>query len=250
MSYKNRLSFIPSFLPTFAALAVIPLLASAASAMVAPTKGSAIYSQVFVPQGFDSNDQIQIVGAGVFENGCYRPAEATAKVDVTAKRITITAAAYKYAGLCTQMIVPFDRVIELGIVPAGDYKIVQAGQKKILGKLHVDEARTADADDYAYAPIKQAFIDNQVGNKAELVVKGVFPTSCAKIQEVRVKTDGHVIVAQPIMTVENRNDCAVGYFPFRQTVSVTVPNGEYLLHVRSMNANAINNFVDMQSAQP
>ena len=245
MSYKNRLSFIPAFLPAIALIA-IPVFASSANAMVAPTKGPAVYSQVFVPQGFDSNDQIQIVGAGVFENGCYRPAEASAKVDETAKRITITAAAYKYAGLCTQMILPFDRVINVGIVPAGDYKIVQSGQSKVLGKLHVDEARTSDADDFSYAPIKQAFIDNQVGNKADLIVKGVFPTNCAKIQEVRVKTDDHVIVAQPIMTVENLSDCAVGYFPFRQVVPVTVPNGEYLLHVRSMNANSINNLVDMQ----
>jgi hypothetical protein len=60
-----------------------------------PGKIPALYSNVYVPVGFDSNDHIQIVGEGMFENACYRPAETKAKVDVEKKRITLTPAAYE-----------------------------------------------------------------------------------------------------------------------------------------------------------
>lgn len=234
------------FLTLTAALIATPLVAFASP----PEKTPAVYTKVFVPKGFDSNDQVQIVGTGTFENGCYRAAESSAKVDESAKRITISAAAYKYNGLCLQMILPFERVIEVGIVPAGEYEIVQDGQAEVLGKLAVKEAKTDDPDDYQYAPVSQAFVDETSGSKDNLIVRGIMPTDCMKIVDVKITHDDNVLMAQPIVKVERRNNCAVGMFPFRKVVKVEAPKGEYLLHVRSMNSKSINNLINVEGAMP
>ncbi len=209
-----------------------------------PEKTPAVYTKVFVPKGFDSNDHIQIVGVGQFENGCYRPAETTAKVDEASKRITLTAAAYKYNGLCVQMILKFDRVIDVGVVPAGEYEIYQEGQSELLGKLNVKASRSESPDDFLYAPVRQAYIDDD-GAISELVIKGDFPSSCMQITDVKIEAVNNVIIAQPIMRVQRREDCALGHYPFRKVVRLNVPKGEYLLHIRSMNAKAVNNLVDI-----
>jgi hypothetical protein len=229
-----------------AALLVTPLFAQAA----APEKTPAVYNKVFVPMGFDSNDQVQIVGTGTFENGCYRAADSSAKVDEAAKRITISAAAYKYNGLCLQMVLPFERTIEVGIVPAGEYEIVQDGKAEVLGKLTVKEAKSEDPDDYAYAPVSQAYVDEAAGSKDNLIVRGIMPTDCMKIVDVKITHDNEVLMAQPIVKIEKRNNCAVGMFPYRKVVKVDAPKGEYLLHVRSMNSKAINNLVNVEGLTP
>ena len=211
-----------------------------------PTKEPAIYSKVFVPRGFDSNDVVQIVATGTFENGCYRPAETSARVDEGAKRIYLTAAAYKYNGLCTQMVLPFDRVVDVGIVPAGEYQIMQESQSDVLGKITIKEAAKNEPDDFTYAPVSQAYIDDNGKGKDKLVIRGIMPTDCMKVEDVKITHDDNVLMAQPIVKVEQRKGCAVGTFPFRKEIDVKAPKGEYLLHVRSMNAKAINNLIDVQ----
>lgn len=227
------------------AAAVIGAGASSALAN-GPTKEPAIYSKVFVPRGFDSNDVVQIVATGTFENGCYRPADTTARVDEGAKRIYLTAAAYKYNGLCTQMVLPFDRVVDIGIVPAGEYQIMQESQPDVLGKITIKEAAKEEPDDFTYAPVSQAYIDDNGKGKDKLVIRGIMPTDCMKIESIKITHDDQVLMAQPIVKVEQRQGCAVGTFPFRKEVNVNAPKGEYLLHVRSMNAKAINNLIDVQ----
>lgn len=210
-----------------------------------PSKVAIAYERVYAPAGFDSNDQVQIVGTGQFSTGCYRHAETVVDIDTEKKTITLGPAAYKYNGFCLQLATRFERVIELGILPAGDYEIYQKNHSKRLGVLNVKEATSDEPDDFMYAPISQAFLESK-GDSNELIVTGEFPSSCMRIQAMKVESRNDVIVVQPIAELVRDNDCALGYYPFREVLPMALPKGRYLLHIRSMNAKAINSLVEMR----
>ena len=224
------------------------ILATPAFAEFEPVKTSALFHTAYIPQGFDSNDQVQIVGEGVFPSSCYRPAEARLKVDHLLKKIIVDQRAYKYSGPCAlmKMVLPFDRVLEVGLLQPGRYEIIQAEDQLALGSIPVARTTSLNPDDYMYAPISQAFY-RESGNQREILLSGEFPNSCMAMKEVRIHFDPNVIVVQPIAEMTEAANCVDGKFPFTKRVAVNgVKSGRHLLHVRSMNAKAINTLVFVQ----
>lgn len=227
------------------AIALGALFASPAFAQD-PVKKPATFNTAYYPTGFDSNDNVQFVGEGMFRNTCYRPAETAVQVDQEKKTITVGPVAYEYAGLCLQVILPFERVIDVGILKPGVYSILQSPEGTELGKIPVKAASRDEADDYLYAPIDQAFF-RQKGAQSEIYLTGSFMTNCMHLKDVKVSVESKAVVVQPIAELEQRDGCLRGKFPFSKVVKVDlVPKGRYLLHVRSMNAKAINNLIDVQ----
>lgn len=210
-----------------------------------PVLKAATFNTIFAPAGFDSNDNVQFVGEGMFRNTCYRPAQSGLKVDIDAKTITVGPAAYEYSGLCLQVILPFERVIDVGILSAGTYTVLQEPGLSALGTIKVSEAKTESPDDYLYAPISQAFF-RQRGLSGEVMLTGDFMTNCMSIDRVKTTIEEKAIVVQPIVRLQERSDCLRGKFPFNKLVKIdAIPKGRYLLHVRSMNGKAVNTLVDM-----
>lgn len=229
--------------------ALILLTSFAASASFAdpslPTKVPASFSKVYVPVGFDSNDNVQIVGVGMFNNSCYRNAETSVRVDEASKTIHLGGLTYQYSGYCLQVMMPFDRVIDLGILKAGSYTVIQETDKRVLGKIDVRATTKSEPDDNLYAPISQAFL--QAGKNANIVhLTGEFPLSCMKMTDVKVDVQEDVLVVQPIAAVTNNVPCQKGSFPFSVDTKVNnMKPGRYLMHIRSMNGKAVNNFVNV-----
>lgn len=210
-----------------------------------PSQVGVLFSKVYIPVGFDSNDHVQVVGEGQFMNSCYRPANVTVNVDQAKKTITLGPVAYKYNGLCLQVILPFDRVVDVGVLQAGNWQIVQTDGKQI-GQIRIAPSLTADPDDYLYAPISQAYV-HQTGANAELMLNGNFPSSCMSMKDVKFSIQDNVIIVQPIAQMQDAGTCLGKPAPFTQVVQLgTVAPGRYLLHVRSMNGQAINTMVDIQ----
>jgi hypothetical protein len=211
-----------------------------------PVKKPATFNTIYVPRGFDSNDNVQIVGEGMFKNTCYRPAETSVVIDHDKKTITVGPVAYEYSGMCLQVVLPFDRVLDLGMLKAGTYTVIQATDGTNLGTVSVAQSRTESADDYIYAPIDQSFL-HQHGQQAEVLLTGSFMSNCMHMDEVKVSVQEKAIVVQPIAKMDDRNGCLRGKFPFSKSVKVEgLTKGRYLLHVRSMNAKAVNSLVDIQ----
>jgi len=237
------------FILTAAALLAANLVFAAPVTKAEPTTEAVTFSKIYVPLGFDSNDNVQFVGEGVFSNSCYRPATVTTNVDVATKTIKVSPVAYKYAGLCLQVILPYHRVVDVGVLPAGTWQVVQVDGKAI-GQIKVAPALTADPDDYLYAPISQAYV-HETNGKEELMLNGNFPNSCMSMKEVKFDVQDDVIVVQPIAQMSTDAACQGAgrgpAVPFTQVVQLgSIKAGRYLLHVRSMNAQAINTLIDIQ----
>ncbi len=204
------------------------------------------YHTGYLPDGFDTNDHVQLVGEGVFNNSCYRPARVDVEVDHDSRTILVESKAYLYSGYCLQVLVPYHQVIDVGMLKAGRYQVLDKSEFKKMGDLNVRVATNAGADDFLYAPVSQAYVKS-FGSGATLTLQGEFSNSCLKLVDVMIEVQPKVIVVRPIAEVENRADCVDGAFPFEVTKPISgLASGRYLLHVRSLNAKAINNLVDIQ----
>lgn len=219
---------------------------SVAEPKMTPDKVPARFNQLYVAQGFDSNDNVQIVGEGRYLDGCYRNAETRVKVDHKNKKIHLTPYAYKYNGICIKVILPFERVINIGILKAGTYTITQGNPVEEIGKIEARPAVVRTPDDFTYAPISQAYFRNQ-GTINTVSLSGEFSNSCMKLKEVKFDVQEKVLVVQPISEMTESETCLEGSFPFESDTEVgPMKPGRYLLHVRSLNGKAVNNLVDVR----
>lgn len=215
-----------------------------AFAQYEPTTEGATFDKVYVPVGFDNNDHIQIVGEGLFENACYRPAPTVVNIDQATQTINLGPVAYKYSGFCAQVVLPFERAIDIGVLKIGVWKVTQGKDPKVIAEIPVKPALAFAPDDFLYAPVTQAFL-RQSGKRTMVFVTGQFTNSCMSMEKVEVNANGDTIVVQPIAQMGEK-DCKEGSFPFQKAVRVPkLKEGRYLLHVRSLNGNAINNLVNI-----
>ena len=243
-SNKHRHNGLSVFLTAFIFSGMVALTATAGEL---PKVVSSAFSASYLPQGFDTNDKVQIVGEGIFPNSCFRKAGVRVSVNHTLKTIRVTPTAYQYDGLCMQMIVPFDTVVDVGLLKAGEYTVVQGYTGEKLGALNVRVSTNAGPDDHLYAPISQAFV-SQVNDTVVVKIAGEFSDSCMELQDVITEVQANVIIIQPIaLRHSDGRICSQAVIPFEKTLALNgVAKGKYLLHVRSLNGNAINNLVTIK----
>ena len=227
----------------FTVLASALIQVSTALAQTDPTRVAATYSKVYVPDGYDSNDLVQVVGEGLFRNTCYRHAETFVSVDEATHTISVGPVAYEYKGYCIQIVLPFQRVMDVGILKPGKWTVKQDGGAT-LTEFTVAPAKTDNADDYLYAPVSGAYF-NQISGAAQVILSGEFSSDCMTLDYEKITIEPDVIVIQPIAKMETRASCQSGKFPFSKTIPLpSLKAGRYLLHVRSTGGNALNSLVD------
>jgi len=79
-------------------------------------------SGAFVPGGFDSKSDVYVVVSGIFPNTCYNWQGADIVQEAGAKQVDITAKAMVAQGVpCMRVLVPFQKEVNLGQFPKGDY---------------------------------------------------------------------------------------------------------------------------------
>jgi hypothetical protein len=213
-----------------------------------PEKVNESFKTAYIPDGFDSNDKVEIVGEGVFRNSCYREAFTNAKLDREKKVITVDPKAYRYESpLCLTMLVPYKQVIDLGVLDAGDYTLKQESGET-LGSLNVRAATNSSPDDHLYAPISQAYLGKADSGQWSVYLEGEFSNNCLELVDIMIDIQPKVIVVQPIAELTSNTGCEQGKFPFsanKVIESSKLERKRYLLHVRTLNANSVNNLVEV-----
>jgi len=205
--------------------------------------------QVFAPSGFDDNDNAQVVVTGTLSSTCYKAGPATAKVDQTAKKIYVETQAYFYPGCwCLQVETPFSTVLDLGPIASGTYEVVgyaQNGTTRTLGNLPVAISAQADADDYLYAMVNDAYVTQANGGR-QLVLNGQLGNDCISLKEVKViRKKDSVIEVLPITEYKNNTLCRQVTIPFQTEVDLGAPiRAKTLIHVRSLSGQSINKMID------
>jgi len=206
--------------------------------------------EIFAPPGFDDNDNVQVVLQSQLINTCYKVAQPEVNVDRANHLITVASQAYVYeSSWCLQVLIPVTQTVDLGILPAGHYRVVEyntVGRLVHDVSLPVEVSITAAADDFLYAPVKNAKINlGAAGSPKTLVLSGTFSSDCLEMQEVKLlHRIPNVIEVLPVAAYKTGTTCKPNPKPFE--VSVTLPAvepGETLVYVRSLNGQSISEVV-------
>jgi len=229
-------------------LAAAPVLTAQAAESGQPSRIHVALAKAFVPAGFDDNDLTQMVVAGEFADTCHKVGPTEVKVDAVTGTVQVSQTAYKYSDDCQRAVVPFSQVVNVGLMKAGKYEVDDTTTSSVLGKLTVEPATKAAADDYLYAPVVDADL-----LRGQVEVRGVFTDRCTKMTNILVHTSNDAIVVQPVVTrYGNAAQCDTAHVPFRMRAKIptALKRGEYLLHVRSMSGNSVNKLVEVSSTRP
>ncbi len=209
-----------------------------------PTTVNVPLDRAYAPVGFDDNDRVQITVAGTFSNSCFRVQDSGVNVDEKQQTIHVWQTAYKYGGNCLRMMVPFTQVVNVGLIAAGQYTVLDKASGSEIGKVAVVTSTHPEADDYFYAPIHDAYLDAEVSGDKAVILVGEFSDACTEIDDVKVAYYPEAIVVQPIAR-RSEGVCTLMKMPFIKKVDLDPSlKGTRLLHVRSMNGQAINKIVE------
>jgi hypothetical protein len=238
MKFSARNSLLGGF---FAAA----VLSAGAVAQAAEYEVVAVQAQdVFIPDGFDDNDETVVVLDGYLQSGCYKLAQSEHRIDFQTNTVHVTQYARKYSGPCIMALIPYTTEVRLGVMPQGDYTVAM-NDGVLTEKFKVREALNAGPDDFLYAPIDSVVVNSiQASDNGDYVafLTGRFTTNCMAWEGTKVIDGGKTVVVQPIIKMLDLPVCEDATIPFR--VAVDLPrgmvDGRHLLHTRSLNGRSVN----------
>lgn len=217
-----------------------------------------IPDRIFAPLGFDDNDNAQVILDGRFPNTCYKIGPTQLRIDNETHKIYVRQQAFFYPGAwCAEVSVSYAQTVNLGILSPGKYDIIIDQRDRSAAtatSLPIAVATSVGPDDHLYAPITDAHIQRGtglVGGDEEkiapsLVLNGYFSSSCMTFQTVNVNVrPNNVIEVLPIVEMRDMG-CTQITTDFSVIVALDkVPPGRYLIHIRSLNGQAINQVVEL-----
>lgn len=240
-------------------VATIALLSGANPALATSDRMERVevpVGRVFVPpQGYDDNDNIEIVVDGYLPNNCYRidktEIHRTSDRGFSVQQFAVV----NRDGICANadrlpptfnQIVPFTIEASIGRLRSGNYQVKFSRGAGSAGtrQFRVDRATSANIDSLPYAAVSNAYVGDIVRGDVgvQAVISGVLTSSCMELnEEVVVKQVQDVLIVLPTVKAMPDKLCQFMIRPFERIVNLgAVDEGRYLVHVRSMNGKAVN----------
>jgi len=224
---------------------------------VRPVLVDVVPSRIFVPQGFDENDNVEVVLDGDLGNTCSKLGPTSFRIDEAQRTVFIRQQAYRYASqYCIETPVSYTQPLSLGVLARGDYRLViegsGIGSPAVQAELPVAASSTNGPDDFVYAPVRDVYVDrNALGGKEltknpTLILAGTFNNSCMKLKKVETRVrPNSVIEVLPIVEISGKI-CGSQMQDFTAGISLKgVGPGRYLIHVRSLNGRSVNRVEDL-----
>ena len=197
--------------------------------------------EIFVPNGFDNNDDVVMVLDGELPNSCYRVVSTKVLFDDATKTYQAIQIARRFNSVCIPDPTPFWTEVHVGLVEAGTFTVKSIGAaNETLG---VKVSASSNPDDFLYAPVESARTerDDATGLFSGYLT-GRIMNSCMELQEIRVQDSGKTIEVLPIMKMALRSDCqqTEQSFNWKFDLPSGMATGRHLLHVRSLSGKAVN----------
>ncbi|MGE0616428.1 MAG: hypothetical protein AB7P04_12380 [Bacteriovoracia bacterium] len=209
-----------------------------------------IPSQVYMPTGFDHNDNSQVVIRGEFSNTCYKVGPTQVEVDPASGKVSIKNQAYFYGGcFCFYVLVPYDKVVDLGMLAPGDHALSFSdddGKTEVLGNISVATAKPgAGPDDFLYLPASEMTVLKTPG-QPQVELRGEYTNTCMVHKETRiVRNRKDVVEILPVAEMLTRDDCQNARVPF--VIKAQLPKdlkGKVLVHARALSGKSLNLLAD------
>ena len=113
---------------------------------------------LFVPEGFDDNDNVQVVLDGWLNSSCDVAMKPEVKMNLEDGIIEVNARAQKGNHICMPVLIRYTAIADLGVLPMGEYNIL-SNNGAMMENLIVEEATSAGPDEYMYARVDEAMVD-------------------------------------------------------------------------------------------
>jgi hypothetical protein len=204
--------------------------------------------EVFVIDGFDSNDITTVFVEGELSNTCLQLTTPTVTVDEQRLRIDIDIRAYRNTGNCIPARISFDQNITIGELKAGTWSIVIGGSSQEYS-INIGQADTTSTDDFLYASVESIAVERDATNgNLTAVISGEMFASCLVWDQVKVIDQVKVVVLLPILK-QTSSDCQPSSESFQKRIALpgNRSEGRHLLHVRSLNGQAYNQLFSVQN---
>jgi hypothetical protein len=205
---------------------------------------------VFIPPGFDSNDNAQLVVTGDLQDTCHKQGRTKVRVDEAAKKIFLTQEAFKYnSAWCADLPANYVQTVDLGVVKEGKYEVVvNDGNDKPVkaGEMSIAVAKTPEPDANTYAPVEEVAIKN-TGDKRELTLRGTLQSRCTKVEDVKIlqRAPG-VIEILPITDLKEGTRCVRENAEYEKTIALPELKGPTLVHIRSLAGGSVNRVLNLK----
>lgn len=213
-----------------------------------PVKTLVPVDEVFVPNGFDVNDNSEIIVSGYLPNLCHKSPQTEIKIN--GNKIHVKVSALKYGDsnpFCPEMIVPFLETIKVGVLDKGNYEILinEATRYEQKSSMYINESVSNALDDHIYANV--FYVDSEEGDEY-VNLKGYNPSDCLEYDHVEIISNkSNTYSVLPIMK-KVRDFCPMKMTPFSYQVKVPklIQKSRVLLHVRGMDGNSVNSLYNFQ----
>jgi hypothetical protein len=205
---------------------------------------------VFVPAGFDNNDNIELVVTGRFPSTCYSRNKVEVKVvnDVIDVKVT-SFTTRNTRDNCLTMAVPFTEVVTVGNLQAGNYRIAVNARTAtpLRDRLTVSESRSNSMDDFIYAQVDYVDLGFAGGQSGSAWLRAQLPSPCLAFDRVEYLSNGKdVISIMPIM--KRLSDfCPMKMVPYEIPVRYDISNmtaKKVLLFSRSIDGKSVSTVVN------
>lgn len=217
-----------------------------------PEKEPSPVQKIFVPEGFDDNDNVEVVVHGHFPNSCMKIGPVEFDINPDSRVISLRPEVYVYqAPYCLPVEIPFVQKVALGNLAEGIWKVEAERFPDIHPlPLVIGKARSAAPDEALYAPVDDVLLMPEPQSQHHrVVVSGRWPQvpegKCFELVNVSSKLGrDNVLVVLPIAEMKNEGQCQssvsnkrafVGGGALNQVIS-----GDVLVHVRVLNGESLN----------
>lgn len=207
---------------------------------------------LYVPEGFDNNDSVEVIITGSFPNPCFSRNKTEVVVNNYIINILVTALEHGKkleSGACPQMKVPFKEVVSVGNLKSGKYMIVvnrSAGVNSLREMLYVQEATSSLIDDHIYAAIE--WVEQTTSGK--FILHGIRYSPCFEIDQIKVLSNKRdTLSILPVMK-QKSDFCPMKGVPFKTSVEIDfsgLKTSRPLLHVRTLDGRSVNTIVNLRN---
>lgn len=205
---------------------------------------------LFVPEGFDNNDNVEVIVTGKFPNPCY--IKNKVDVDVKDEKIFITVTALKKDDeallICEPMVVPFKEEVTIGNLQGGDYEVIVNDKTEFEKKdtLKVAVSSSSSVDEHLYPMVEYIELGFTGGLSGDALLVAKSPSDCLAFDKVEyLSNKKDTISIMPIMKKISAN-CNEKTKRIQIPVKFnahSVKNKEVLLFVRSIDGKSVNTII-------
>jgi hypothetical protein len=196
---------------------------------------------IFIPKGFDSNDDSEITLTGYLPNTCY--VRAKAKTDIVGEKIAIEVSATKVNDRnCIMAVVPFILPVKLGVLKTGTHDI--SVNTFMNSKITIAQPGSSKIDNFNYANITSV----EKVDSTSVLLTGFHPSSCMEFDKVIMEFNDKndtlsvmpIIKQNPLHTICDRRAVPFSYVVEIPKVDQRAAKDKVLVHVRKLDGNAVN----------